>query len=103
MPITKDERKSGEYPYYGASGKVDYVADFIFDEETLLISEHGANLLARSTPIAFTATGKYWVNNHAHVLKFENWNLQQFVELYFEHIPIAKYVTGAAQPKLTQS
>jgi len=102
IPITKADRTSGEYPYYGASGIVDYVADYIFDEDTLLVSEDGANLLARSTPIAFPASGKYWVNNHAHILKFENMTTQRFVELYLESIPLDKYVTGAAQPKLNQ-
>ena len=102
VPITKADRISGEYPYYGASGIVDYVADFIFDEETLLVSEDGANLLARSTPIAFPATGQYWVNNHAHILKFENKITQRLVELYLESIPLDDYITGAAQPKLNQ-
>jgi len=101
-PITKADRVSGEYPYYGASGIVDYVADFIFNEETLLVSEDGANLLARSTPIAFPASGKYWVNNHAHILKFENATTQRFVELYLDSIPLDGYITGAAQPKLNQ-
>jgi type I restriction enzyme S subunit len=102
VPITKGVRASGEYPYYGASGIVDYVADYIFDENALLISEDGANLLARTTPIAFPASGKYWVNNHAHILKFENLTTQRFVELYLESIPLDDYVTGAAQPKLNQ-
>lgn len=102
VPITKGVRVGGEYPYYGASGIVDYVADYIFDENTLLISEDGANLLARSTPIAFPASGKYWVNNHAHILKFENLTTQRFVELYLESIPLDEYITGAAQPKLNQ-
>ena len=103
IPITKSVRVSGEYPYYGASGIVDYVADYIFDEDTLLISEDGANLLARSTPIAFPASGKYWVNNHVHILKFENMTTQRFVELYLESIPLDDYITGAAQPKLNQN
>jgi type I restriction enzyme S subunit len=103
VPITKGVRVSGDYPYYGASGIVDYVADYIFDEDTLLISEDGANLLARSTPVAFSASGKYWVNNHAHVLKFDNQATQRFVELFLESIPLDKYLTGAAQPKLNQA
>lgn len=102
-PITKGDRLSGEYPYYGASGVVDHVAEYIFDEETLLVSEDGANLLARSTPVAFPAIGKYWVNNHAHVLKFDNPATQRFVELYLESIPLDEYITGAAQPKLNQA
>jgi type I restriction enzyme, S subunit len=103
VPITKSVRIGGTYPYYGASGIVDYVDDYIFDEETLLISEDGANLLARTTPIAFPATGKYWVNNHAHVLKFENQTVQRFVELFLASIALDDYVTGAAQPKLNQA
>jgi type I restriction enzyme S subunit len=103
VPITKSDRKSGEYPYYGASGIVDYVADYIFDGDTLLVSEDGANLLARSTPIAFSVSGKYWVNNHAHILKFENMATQRFVEFYLESIKLDQYIRGAAQPKLTQA
>jgi len=102
VPITKGDRKEGAYPYYGASGIVDYVADYIFDEDILLISEDGANLLARSTPIAFSVSGKCWVNNHAHVLKFEHAATQKFVEDYLNSIPIDQFVTGAAQPKLNQ-
>jgi type I restriction enzyme S subunit len=102
VPITKSDRVAGPYPYYGASGVVDHVADYLFDEETLLVSEDGANLLARSSPIAFAATGHYWVNNHAHVLKFEDKATQQFVEFYLESIPLDPYITGAAQPKLNQ-
>ena len=102
IPVTKSDRTSGEYPYYGASGIVDYVADYIFDGDTLLVSEDGANLLARSTPIAFSVSGKYWVNNHAHILKFKNIATQRFVEFYLESIKLDEYITGAAQPKLNQ-
>ena len=102
VPITKSDRQPGEYPYYGASGIVDYVADYIFDGDTLLISEDGANLLARSTPIAFSVSGRYWVNNHAHILKFEHMATQRFVEFFLESIPLDEYITGAAQPKLNQ-
>ncbi len=102
VPITKSNRTSGEYPYYGASGIVDYVGDYIFEGDTLLVSEDGANLLARSTPIAFSVSGKYWVNNHAHILKFENMATQRFVEFYLESIKLDEYITGAAQPKLNQ-
>ena len=102
IPITKSDRKSGKYPYYGASGIVDYVADYIFDGDALLVSEDGANLLARSTPIAFSVSGKYWVNNHAHILKFESMATQRFVEFYFASIRLDEYITGAAQPKLNQ-
>lgn len=102
IPITKAARVGGEFPYYGASGIVDFVDDYIFEGDALLISEDGANLLARSTPIAFPASGKYWVNNHAHILKFESLTTQRFVELYLESITLESYITGAAQPKLNQ-
>ena len=101
-PVTKSDRTKGIYPYYGASGIVDYVEDYIYDEELLLVSEDGANLLARSTPIAFSVSGKIWVNNHAHVLKFDNRNTQKYIELFLNSIDISIYVTGAAQPKLNQ-
>jgi type I restriction enzyme, S subunit len=102
IPITKSDRKAGQYPYYGASGIVDYVEDYIFDGDTLLISEDGANLLARSTPIAFSVSGRYWVNNHAHILKFEDMATQRYVEFYIASIRLDEYITGAAQPKLNQ-
>lgn len=102
-PITKSDRKPGPYPYYGASGIVDYVEGYIFDEPLLLVSEDGANLVARSTQIAFSVCGKIWVNNHAHVLRFREMATQRFVEQYLNSISISTYVTGAAQPKLNQA
>lgn len=101
-PITSSQRVSGSTPYYGASGIVDYVDDYIFDGEYLLISEDGANLLARNTPIAFSISGKTWVNNHAHILKFESYYTQKWVEYYFNSIDLSLYITGGAQPKLNQ-
>ena len=101
-PVTKGDRASGEYPYYGASGIVDYVEDYIFDGDYLLISEDGANLVARVTPIAFSISGKSWVNNHAHVLKFRNKYEQRYVEMYLNGMDLSKYISGAAQPKLNQ-
>ena len=102
VPITKSDRVSGEVPYYGASGIVDHVAGYIFDERILLISEDGANLLARTYPIAFSVSGKCWVNNHAHVVRFENAITQRWVELYINSINLDAYVSGMAQPKLNQ-
>ena len=101
-PVTKGKREAGIYPYYGASGIVDYVADYTFEGDYLLISEDGANLLARSTPIAFSISGKNWVNNHAHVLKFETPELQKYVEIYLNSLDLSKYISGWAQPKLNQ-
>ncbi len=103
IPITKNQRKSGDIPYYGASGIVDYVADYIFNEDLLCVSEDGANLLARTYPIAFSISGKTWVNNHAHVLRFPNIITQKFVEVYINSIKIDDYVSGMAQPKLNQA
>lgn len=102
VPITKNKRILGEIPYYGASGIVDYVADYLFDEDLLLVSEDGANLLARTYPIAFSISGKNWVNNHAHVLRFNNIDSQRFIEYYLNSIKLDNYVSGMAQPKLNQ-
>ena len=101
-PVTSGKREAGEYPYYGASGIVDYVKDYIFDGDYLLVSEDGANLLTRSTPIAFSISGKNWVNNHAHVLKFDCYETRRFVEFYLNSIDLAPYISGGAQPKLNQ-
>ncbi len=100
--MTSGSRIAGNIPYYGASGIVDYVKDYIFDGDYLLISEDGANLLARNTPIAFSISGKTWVNNHAHVLKFETYATRRYVEIYLNSIDLTPYITGAAQPKLNQ-
>ena len=101
-PITSSYRTSGKYPYYGASGIIDYVNDYIYDGDYLLISEDGANLLFRKTPIAFSISGKNWVNNHAHVLHFDNYETRRYVEIYLNSIDLSKYITGGAQPKLNQ-
>ncbi|MBC3271905.1 restriction endonuclease subunit S [Pseudomonas sp. SWRI81] len=103
IPITEAERIKGNIPYYGASGVIDYVKDFIFDDELLCISEDGANLVARTYPIAFPISGKTWVNNHAHVLKFSRNSTQVLVENYLNSINIEDYLTGMAQPKLNRA
>lgn len=103
VPVTKNVRNEGLIPYYGASGIVDYVSDYLFDEDLLCVSEDGANLLARTYPIAFSITGKTWVNNHAHVLRFKNRDSQKFVELYLNSIKLDDFVSGMAQPKLNQT
>lgn len=101
-PVTSGKREPGKIPYYGASGIVDYVKDYIFNGDYLLISEDGANLLARNTPIAFSISGKTWVNNHAHILKFSEYATRRYVEMYLNSINLSFYITGAAQPKLNQ-
>jgi type I restriction enzyme S subunit len=102
VPITGSKRKKGKIPYYGASGVIDYVENFIFDEDLLCISEDGANLTARTYPIAFSISGKTWVNNHAHVLKFKNDSTQVIVENYLNEISLEEFLTGMAQPKLNR-
>ena len=103
IPVTESDRVKGNIPYYGASGIVDYIQSFIFDEDLLCISEDGANLLARTTPIAFSISGKSWVNNHAHVLKFSCRSVQKIVEDYLNSISLEDYLTGMAQPKLNRA
>jgi len=104
IPVSKEDRKKmyGEYDYYGASGVIDKVDNYLFEKDLLLIGEDGANLLSRSTPIAFIAKGKYWVNNHAHVIDSTIPELLLFLVHYFASIKLDKYVTGTAQPKMNQ-
>jgi len=104
IPLSAEERGKiidKIYPYYGASGIIDYVDNFIFDEDLILVAEDGANLLSRSTPLAFIAAGKYWVNNHAHILKplshiIKFW---QYLLQIYDFLPL---ISGSAQPKLTK-
>ena len=104
-PLSAMERSNKEkiYPYYGASGIVDHVDDYLFDGNYLLISEDGENLKTRKTPIAFKASGKFWVNNHAHILKFSTDYMLNLMMFYFQYIDINPYITGAVQPKLSKS
>lgn len=105
IPLSTAERESLKktYDYYGASGIIDKVDRFLFDKKLLLIGEDGANLLTRSTPIAFLAQGRYWVNNHAHVLDCNECFLcMDYVMYHINAISLAKYVTGTAQPKMNQ-
>ncbi len=105
MPVKASDRAhvQGEYPYYGASGIIDYVDSYLFDETSLLIAEDGANLLARSTPIAFIANGKYWVNNHAHVVTENGMARLRYLSTHLNLRNIRDFVTGSAQPKLNQA
>lgn len=95
------EGRHGQYPYYGVSGIIDYSDDYIFDFETILIGEDGANLLARSSPIAFVAKGKCWVNNHAHVLTPKDSLTAEYLVFFFNRTDLKPYTSGSAQPKLT--
>ena len=103
-PVSSVQRKKVKkiYDYYGASGVIDQTDSFLFDEKLLLIGEDGANLLARTKPIAFLADGKYWVNNHAHCIDSIDKRLLDFICVYINAINLFQYITGSAQPKLNQ-
>jgi type I restriction enzyme S subunit len=96
------EKRKGPYPYYGASGVIDSIDGHLFDGEFLLIAEDGANLLSRSTPIAFAASGKFWVNNHAHIVQARAGIPLDYLRVFLNGIDLQDFVTGTAQPKLTQ-
>ena len=104
IPLSVNEREKLQkiYDYYGASGVIDKVDRYLFSKPLLLIGEDGANLLARSKPIAFIARGQYWVNNHAHVLDSSDGLLLEYVAVYINAINLTPYVTGTAQPKMNQ-
>ena len=89
------------YDYYGASGVIDKVENYLFDDELLLIAEDGANLVLRNLPLAIIARGKFWVNNHAHILKPRRGNLE-YLAVVMEGLNYTPWISGAAQPKLTQ-
>lgn len=101
-PLEGAKRISGPYPYYGASGIVDYVDGYLFDEELVLLSEDGANITDRNYPVCFLASGKYWVNNHAHVLKTKDGNENNFICNSLERKDYKQYNSGMAMPKLNQ-
>ncbi|WP_199320397.1 restriction endonuclease subunit S [Leptolyngbya sp. FACHB-261] len=105
VPVSNSDRKliQGAFPYYGASGIIDYVNEYIFDGKYLLIAEDGANLLSRSTPIAFEADGRFWVNNHAHVVQVPGCLIPlSYLRHYINSIDLRVYISGSAQPKLNQ-
>ena len=105
IPVSKEDRnaRAKTYDYYGASGVIDKIDSYLFDKPLLLIGEDGANLINRSTPIAFIAHGKYWVNNHAHVLDGITEEFLHYIGLYINAVDLKPYVTGTAQPKMNQA
>lgn len=105
IPVSSSDRenRAKTYDYYGASGVIDKIDGFLFDKTLLLIGEDGANLINRSTPIAFLAHGKYWVNNHAHVIDTTHPELMTYLALFINAISLEPYVTGTAQPKMNQA
>ena len=100
--MKKADRRPGPYPYYGASGVVDHVDQYIFEGEYLLIAEDGENLRNRKLPVAFIATGKFWVNNHAHIVWSNALSNTRFLAYLLDRIDISGYLSGSTMPKLTQ-
>ena len=106
VPLSSKQRsqRPGSYPYYGASGIIDYIDNYIFDGRYLLVAEDGENLRSRKTPIAFFASGKFWVNNHAHVIRaIPELADDYFLMSHIQYSDISGYITGTAQPKLSQT
>ena len=105
IPVSSEDRqpRAKLFDYYGASGVIDKIDGFLFDQTLLLIGEDGANLINRATPIAFLASGKFWVNNHAHVIDATHPELMQYLCLFINAISLEPYITGTAQPKMNQA
>jgi type I restriction enzyme S subunit len=102
VPVKENERRPGPYPYYGASGIVDHIDKHIFEGRHLLIAEDGENLRTRKLPIAFLADGKFWVNNHAHIVRGNSKADTRFLLYALLIADVASYLTGSTMPKLTQ-
>ena len=104
VPLSTRERstRKGPFPYYGASGIIDSIDDYKFDGEYVIVSEDGENLRSRKTPIAFRAVGKFWVNNHAHILKGKQDGINEMIICHFAQIDLNPFITGAVQPKLNK-
>ena len=103
VPITASDREEGEYPYYGANGIQDYVADYIFDDELVLLAEDGGNFGSKERPIAYRVSGKCWVNNHAHVLKPKDGLDVDYLCYSLMFYKVDGMVNGATRQKLTQA
>lgn len=103
IPITASDRMSGPYPYYGANGVQDYVADYIFDDELVLLAEDGGNFGSKTRPIAYRVSGKCWVNNHAHVLKPMASMDVDYLCYSLMFYDTGELVNGATRQKLTQT
>jgi type I restriction enzyme S subunit len=102
VPVKEIERRPGAFPYYGASGIVDCVDSFLFEGEFLLVAEDGENLRTRKLPVAFMASGRFWVNNHAHVLRGNERAATRYLHYALQVADIRSYLTGTTMPKLTQ-
>lgn len=105
VPLSSIERdtRAGEYRYYGAQGVIDHIDSYIYDGQFILIAEDGANLVTRNKPIAFLVDGQFWVNNHAHVVKGKEGIADDYyITKLLNNLNVAGFITGAAQPKLSQ-
>ena len=100
-PVTKEDRTNGEYPYYGANGVLDYVDDYIFDGTFLLIGEDGSVINKDNSPVLTWATGKIWVNNHAHIISEKEGLLLRFLYFYLQTLDVSPIVRGTP-PKINQ-
>lgn len=103
LSSTQRQNKKGIYPYYGAQGIIDYIDDYIFDGEYLLIAEDGENLKSQKQNVAQIAKGKYWVNNHAHIVESNGLCDIRYVCYLLNMMDLSGYITGSAQPKLNQA
>jgi type I restriction enzyme S subunit len=106
VPLSAAERRTrrGPYPYYGAQGVIDHIDDYLFDGRYILIPEDGENLRSRKLPIAYFAEGKFWVNNHAHIVRARDGvAVDRFIQSALQASDISGFITGAAQPKLSQA
>ena len=106
VPLSSKQReqmKNKTYPYYGAQGIIDYVEDYLFDGEYMLIAEDGENLRSRKQPIATIVSGQFWVNNHAHIVTNNNSANLVFLCYWLNSSNVSEYITGSAQPKLNQA
>jgi len=102
-PVTKSNRKTGDFPYYGATGIVDYVSEYLFNERLVLVGEDGAKWNSGDRT-AFIADGKFWVNNHAHVLRpLPQVILHEWIEYYFWITDLQEFISGVTVPKLNQA
>lgn len=104
IPLKSEDRnkRKGNYPYYGAQGIIDYIDDYIFEGQYLLIAEDGENVKSRKNDIAVLANGKFWVNNHAHVINNMKTSSLIFLKYFINQMDIKPFVTGLAQPKLNK-
>ena len=103
IPVTASERQKGTYPYYGANGIQDFVNDFIFNDELVLLAEDGGNFGSKTKPIAYRVSGKCWVNNHAHVLKAKDKIDTDYLCYSVMFYDVSKIINGTTRAKLNQA